>query len=65
MIVIPRLDRGIQSFEVIISPLDTGFHRWDDFLRVCHSCANRNPEFLISSCFQRDDVRIGTVVDLL
>ena len=24
MIVIPRLDRGIQSFQVIISPLDTG-----------------------------------------
>jgi len=27
MIVIPRLDRGIQSFQVIISPLDTGFYR--------------------------------------
>jgi len=24
MIVIPRLDRGIQSFQVMISPLDTG-----------------------------------------
>ena len=27
---------GIQSFQAVADHLDSGFHRSDDFLRVCH-----------------------------
>jgi len=30
---------GIQFFQIVINPLDTGFHRCDDFLRDHLNCA--------------------------
>jgi len=37
LVVIPA-KAGIQSFQVIISSLDSGFHRSDDFLRDHQFC---------------------------
>jgi hypothetical protein len=39
--VIPRLDRGIQFFQLVTNFLDPGFRRGDDFLRIYQSFALR------------------------